>query len=288
MLSPARRREAVLRICAEVGVSERQACRAVGQHRSTQRYVGIMLIDKTHLVTRVKQLAAEHPRYGYRRITALLRREGWQVNHKRVHRIWREEHLKPLAHKKKLRVENLKEKSAQPIRATRKNEIWAWDITIDRSLDGERLEWLAIVDEFTRECLALEVRTEIKEWLLVERFGQLTSQRGCPRFIRSDNGALFNTATLHQVLASSGVTPLVVPPASPWNNGIVESFLRRLRDELLDCEVYGSLAEAQEAARHWREHYNRLRPHGSLKNLTPLEFTASTSHTDSTENNDAQ
>jgi putative transposase len=256
------------------GLSERRACRAIGQPRSTQRYVGHKPEKDLPLLERMAALSRENPRYGYRRVWALLKREGWAVNRKRVQRLWREADLKVPAKKvrKRSRMGN-SENAITRKRADHVNHIWSYDFAMDATEDGRRLKVMPVVDEYSRECLALEVERSITAEDVVVTLGGLFAQRGEPAFIRSDNGPEFIAEAVKRWLAS-GVGTLYIDPGAPWGNAYSETFVSRLRDELLDREVFANLKEAQALAQDYREYYNHHRPHGALGYLSPAEFAA--------------
>jgi transposase InsO family protein len=257
-------------------VSERRACEAVGQPRSTQRYAPRRAEDEEALVARMLELVRRHPRYGYRRIWALLRREGWQVNRKRIHRLWRREGLKvPLKAHKRRRLGSSENACARS-RAERKDQVWAWDFIHDRTAGGGPLKWLSVVDEFTRECLTLEVARSITAEDAKDELIRLFRERGAPDYIRSDNGPEFIARALRSWLERAGVGTLYVEAGAPWENGYAEAFHGRLRDELLNAEEFACVREAQALASAWKEDYNRRRPHSALGYRTPAEYAAAT------------
>jgi transposase InsO family protein len=220
------------------------------------------------------ELVREHPRYGYRRIWALLRREGWRVNRKRVHRLWRREGLKVPKKQRKKRGLGSGQNACSRRRAEHPDHVWAWDFIHDRTEDGRPLKWLSIVDEYTRECLALVVDRSLTSEAVLDVLAELFRTRGVPRHIRSDNGPEFIARAIREWLGRVGVATLYVEPGSPWENGYAESFHSRLRDELLEREAFLNLAEAKAHAARWRREYNHQRPHSSLGYLTPAEFAA--------------
>lgn len=256
------------------GVSERRACEVLGQPRATQRYAVRTREEERRLVARMHALVREHPRYGYRRIGALLRREGWRVNRKRVHRLWRREGLKVPQKQRKKRSLGSGLNACSRRRAEHPDHVWAWDFIHDRTEDGRPLKWLSIVDEYTRECVALVVDRSLTSEAVLDVLAELFRTRGVPRHIRSDNGPEFIAKAIREWLLRVGVATLYVEPGSPWENGYAESFHSRLRDELLEREAFGCLAEAKAHAERWRRAYNQQRPHSSLGYLTPAEFAA--------------
>lgn len=234
-------------------------------------------VDEDRLVARILELVRQRPRYGYRRIWALLRREGWQVNRKRVYRLWRREGLKvPKKARKKRRLGSSQNGCARR-RPEHKHHVWAWDFIHDRTTSGGALKWLTLVDEFTRECLVLEVARSITAEDVKDELIRVFRERGAPDYIRSDNGPEFIAGELRRWLGAASVGPLYVEPGAPWENGYSESFQSRLRDELLNVEEFGSMREAKALAAAWKEDYNQQRPHGSLGYRTPAEFSAACS-----------
>ena len=247
-----------------LGVSERRACRVLGQVRSTQQYRAKVPGQETALVERMAELATQYGRYGYRRITALLAREGWRVNHKRIERLWRREGLKvPRKQPKRGRLW-LNDGSCVRLRPERKDHVWAYDFVHERTHDGRALRLLTIVDEYTRECLAIEVARRLNSEDVLERLAELFVNRAVPDHIRSDNGPEFTSRAVREWLERIGVGTLFIEPGSPWENGYVESFNGKLRDELLNGEIFYTLKEAQSLVQRWRREYNQVRPHSSL------------------------
>jgi putative transposase len=227
----------------KLGVSERRACRALRQPRATQRYLPAPRESERRLVGRMLELVREHPRYGYRRIWALLVREGWSVNRKRVYRLWRREGLKvPQKARKKRRMGHSANGCVRH-RAEHADHVWAWDFIFDRTSGGRTLKWLSIVDEYTRECLALVVARNLKAEDVLDVVAELIAVRGVPGHLRSDNGPEFVAQALRSWLERTGAQTLYIAPGSPWENGYAESFHSRLRDELLNVEEFTSVAE---------------------------------------------
>ena len=230
--------------------------------------------EEKRLVQEMLALVGKHPRFGYRRIWVLLRKAGWTVNRKRIYRLWRQEGLKvPQKQHKKRRLGH-SENSCVRRKAEHKDHVWTWDFVHDRTTDGRPLKWLSIVDEYTRECLALEVERGITAERVIDVLADLFRIRGVPRHIRSDNGPEFIAKAIRRWLGLAGVETLYVEPGSPWENGYAESFHSRLRDELTNGEEFASLAEAKHLADAWRLDYNHRRPHSSLRYRTPAEFAA--------------
>ena len=258
-------------------LSERRACQAVGQPRSTQRYVGRRAEGDRPLLERMVALSEDNPRYGYRRIWALLKREGWPVNKKRVHRLWWEEGLRvPKKQRKRRRLsEGVRENGCARKRAEYKDHVWSYDFVMDQTEDGRRLKIMPVVDEYTRECLNLEVERSITAEGVVATLARLFRNRGEPAFIRSDNGPEFIAEAVKRWLEISGVKTLYIEPGSPWENAYSETFIGRLGDELLKREVFTSLLEAKVLVEEYRNHYNGERPHSALGYRTPAEVAAS-------------
>jgi putative transposase len=245
-------------------VSERRACRVLGQPRSTQRYRPKENVFEGVLTERIVAFATQYGRYGYRRVTGLLRNEGWRVNHKRVERIWRREGLKvPKRQPKRGRLW-LTDGSCVRRRPEHPNHVWAYDFVHERTHDGRALRMLTIVDEYTRECLSIDVGRRLTSEDVLERLAELFVLRGTPEYIRSDNGPEFVAKRVRKWLSDLQVNALFIEPGSPWENGYVESFHGKLRDELLNGEIFYTLEEARVLVERWRIHYNTQRPHSSL------------------------
>ena len=276
-MTPSLRRTAVEHVRDALNpVSERRACGAVGQHRSTQRYRSKGCSDEEkRLVERMHELVRENPRYGYRRVTGLLRAEGWRVNVKRVHRLWKREAFKVPRRQVKKRRLGSGENGCTRRRAEHARQVWTWDFFHDRTSGGKALKWFALVDEYTRESVCLEVRRSITSGDVAEMLSQAVARYGAPEYVRSDNGTEFIARRVRAALKQLGVASLYVEPASPWQNGYAESFGSKLRDELLNAELFESLAEAQAVSRDWQTRYNTRRPHSSLGYMTPAAFAAS-------------
>jgi len=252
-----------------LAVSERRACRVLGQVRRTQRYTPRMGDDEVLLTTNIVSLARHYGRYGYRRITAMLRADGWGVNHKRVERIWRQEGLKvPTKQPKRGRLW-LNDGSCIRLRPEHRNHVWAYDFVFDRTREGRPLKLLNVVDEFTRECLAIEVARKQSSRDVLRTLAKLMLRYGVPKHIRSDNGPEFVAKAVRDWLARLGVQTLFIEPGSPWENGYIESFNGKLRDELLNGEVFSSVPEAKVLTDAWRQHYNHHRPHSALAYRPP-------------------
>jgi len=247
-----------------LGVSQRRACKVIGQPRSSQRLEARSKDDEEALRGEIVKLASKYGRYGYRRIKALLKRDGWRLNHKRVERIWRQEGLKvPQKQPKRGRLW-LNDGSCVRLRPLRPNHVWSYDFVNDRTHDGRALKMLAVMDELERESLAIVVRRSIKSDDVLHCLADLFLTRGVPDYIRSDNGPEFTAKQVRNWLQRLGVKTLFIEPGSPWENGYIESFNGKLRDELLNGEIFYSLKEAQVIIENWRVEYNTFRPHSSL------------------------
>ncbi len=245
-------------------VSERRACRVLGQARTTQRHRPKPSLDEERLVTQMIEFATRYGRYGYRRITGLLCCDGWRVNHKRIERLWRREGLKvPQKQPKRGRLW-LGDGSCIRLRPEHRNHVWAYDFVADRTRDGRPLKMLTIVDEHTRECLAIEVGRHMKSIDVLQVLSDLFVERGTPEYLRSDNGPEFTAGLIREWLDKVDVDTLFIEPGSPWENGYVESFNGKFRDEFLDREILYTLQEAKVLIERWRKEYNTIRPHSSL------------------------
>ena len=251
-------------VCKQLNVSQRRACRVVRQPRSTQRHIPEPRKDEEALTNRIVQLASEYGRYGYRRITALLWREGWKINHKRVERIWRREGLKVPQKQPKRKRLWLNEGSCVRLRPQYRDHVWSYDFVMARTHDGRPVKILTLMDEHSRECLALRVARTLTSQDVLEQLGELFITRGLPGQIRSDNGPEFTAKAVRNWLKRLGVQTLFIEPGSPWENGYIESFNGKLRDELLNREIFTTLLEAQVLIENWRKEYNEVRPHSSL------------------------
>jgi len=258
-----------------LGVSERRACRVLGQVRATQRYHPEEDTLSKQIRFRVIDLASLYGRYGYRRVTELLHREGWRVNHKRVERIWREEGLKVPSRQPKRGRLWLNDGSCVRLRPLHRDHVWSYDFVEDRTSDGRKLRLLTMVDEYTRECLAIDVERRLRSHDVLHRLGELFLERGIPDHIRSDNGSEFTALAVRRWLKSLGIRTLYIEPGSPWENGYIESFNGKLRDELLNGEIFDTLTEAKVLIEGWRKEYNRFRPHSSLGYRPPAPVTES-------------
>jgi putative transposase len=271
LITPERRRRAVLALVEGFGVSERRACRVVGQPRSTQRGRHRPLRpDDGKLRRRLRDIAHGHPRWGWKTAHSLLVREGWRLNRKRTQRLWRSEGLRrPQRCTKRRRI---RPDSPLRRRAEHPNHVWAIDFQFDETADYRRLKMANIVDEFTREALAMDVNRAMGADQLIAVIEALVAQRGAPEHLRMDNGPELLSWAVRDWCRLAGTKTIYIEPGSPWENPFVESFNGRARDELLNVEEFASLREARVVVEAWRIEYNTYRPHSSLGGLTPVEF----------------
>ena len=258
-----------------LGVSERRACQIAGQHRSTQRREPCVASDDACLRALLRKISEERPRWGYRRAHARLLEQGWAINRKRTQRLWREEGLRvPVRRRKRQRLGE-STVPADRLRAERPDQVWALDFQFDQTADGRVLKLLHVVDECTREALAIECARRIDSDATVATLERLVAVRGrAPEQIRCDNGPELTANALRDWCRFSGAGSAYIEPGSPWQNPFVESFGSRVRDELLAGELFSSLAEAQVMAADWREDYNERRPHSALGMTAPARFAA--------------
>lgn len=267
-----KRRKAVTHVRDSLGaenVSERRVCRVLGQPRSSQRREAYLPDDEPRLINDMVRLATQYGRYGYRRVTRLLHWEGWIVNHKRVYRLWRQEGLKVPKRQPKRRRLWLNDGSCVRLRAGHRNHVWSYDFVHCRTHDGRKFRMLTLIDEHTRECLAIDVRRKLNSEDVLERLSDLFVHRGVPDYIRSDNGPEFTAIKVREWLERVQVKTLFIEPGSPWENGYIESFNGKLRDELLNLEIFDTMLEAKVLIERWRKDYNTIRPHSSLGYVPP-------------------
>jgi len=248
----------------EQGLSERQACRLLNQPRGTQRYRPTQREDEDALTHAIIAAASRYGRYGYRRITALLRNDGWQVGKDRVERIWRREGLKvPQKQKPRGRLW-LNDGSCVRLRPERRNHVWSYDFVSAKTYDGRTVRMLNLIDEYSRECLLIRSERRWSSAKVIEALADVMVMKGVPEHIRSDNGPEFVARDLRKWLKTTSAKTLYIEPGSPWENGYCESFNSKLRDEFLNGEIFYSLKEMKVLAESWRVHYNTVRPHSSL------------------------
>ncbi|MFN5662319.1 MAG: IS3 family transposase [Phycisphaerales bacterium] len=253
---------------------ERRVCRVLDQPRSTQRYAAVPRDGDETLIRRLHELVRQHPRRGYRMMCGMLRLDGWRVNVKRVHRLWKSEGFRVPGKQHKKRRLGHSENGIARRRAEHRNHVWCVDFIHDRDDRDRPLKWLSVVDEFTRECVLLEVDRGMTSDDVVDLLVGVFRTRGVPAHVRSDNGGEFIAKAITRLAAITGVEMLYITPGSPWENGYAESFHGRLRDELLNAEVFDGLHDARALAAKWRSEYNHRRPHSSLKYLPPTVYAA--------------
>lgn len=245
-------------------VSLRRACRVLGVPLSTYCYRPRLSSEEEELTERINKLAVDYGRYGYRRITALLQIEGWKINHKRVERIWRSEGLKVPQRQPKRRRLWFNDGSCIRLRPEHPDHVWSYDFVQHYTHDGRKFRILTILDEYTRQCLAIDVERRLNRESVLDRLTDLFIRRGVPEYIRSDNGSEFTAKVVRNWLTAVGVKTLYITPGSPWENGYIESFNGKLRDEVLNREIFDTLLEAKVLIGRWRREYNHIRPHSSL------------------------
>ncbi len=251
-------------LCKSIGVSVRRACSVLGIPRSTYHYQPMITPLESALTQRILELALQYGRYGYRRITALLNNEGLKVNHKRVERIWRQEGLKVPQRQPRRRRLWLNDGSCIRLRPQYRDHVWSYDFVMHNTSDGRKFRMLTIIDEYTRQCLAIDVDRRLNREAVLYRLTDLFIRRGIPEYIRSDNGSEFTAKVVREWLKAVGVKTAYITPGSPWENGYNESFNGKLRDEVLNVEIFDTLLEAQVLIERWRQEYNHVRPHSSL------------------------
>ena len=270
MVTPPARKAGVRHLKEGCCYSERRACAVVGISRTAVRYIPRPRLGEEELRESVRELARRNKRYGYRRIAACLRREGYRVNTKRVHRIWKAEGLglprkRPKRRRYAPRGEVIR-------RAEHTDHVWSYDFVEDRTERGGKLRMLTILDEYTRESLSIQVEKSMPSGKVIEALRWLFHTRGIPEYLRSDNGPEFVAKGIQQWLAHTGCRTLYIKPGSPWENPYIESFIAKFRDECLNREVFRNGREAQIVVEAWRKEYNECRPHSALGYLTPTEF----------------
>jgi putative transposase len=276
-VSPSRRREAVQMLRERLGLSERRACQVTGQHRSTQRHQACRGGERDDaLRQRLRKLSAEHPRWGYRLAWGAVREEGWAVNRKKIQRLWREEGLRVPQRKRKRRRLGDSTVPAKRLRAERPNHVWAIDFQFDTTVEGRTLKLLHVVDEHTREALAIRVARSIDADHAVRVLDEIVRERGtAPELVRMDNGPEMTANAVRDWCRFGGSGRSFIEPGSPWQNPFVESFGSRVRDEVLSVEAFDCVLEAQTVINDWRTIYNHKRPHSSLGWKTPTAYAAS-------------
>ena len=257
-----------------IGISERRACKALGQARSSQRLVSRRVERDQELIGHMRKLAEENPEYGYRMIWAALRMEGVAVNVKRVHRLWKQAGLKVVRAEPKRERPAAGENACSVVRAEHPNHVWTYDFMFDETSDGRKLKFLNVIDEYTRLCLRIEVGRSMTAKTVVRVLAELVQIHGEPGALRSDNGSEFTAQVVKDWLSAAGIPTLYIEPGSPWENGYAESFNSRFRSDFLDREIFRTLQEAQVLSDERRLKHNHRRPHSSLGYKTPAQFAA--------------
>lgn len=268
MVSLQARREQVAHACTR-GVSQRRACELMDIARSNLGYRSVRAERDRPTIEAMKRLAAQYPRYGYRRIRVFLRREGYFMSRRRAHRLWR---LAGLQLPRRCPRRRVASSRPRPLPATAPNHVWAYDFVFDACANGQQLKGLTVIDEFTRECLAIDVAGSIRSSRVMEVLARLISEHGAPRHLRSANGPEFVSQAILEWLSKERIETALIDPGKPWQNGDNESFNGKFRDECLSIEWFRSRAEARVVIETWRRHYNHVRPYSSLDDLTPIEF----------------
>jgi putative transposase len=268
-VSPSKQRAAVEELQQKFATSERRACGVLGIPRSTQRYQMQPRTDEVAICQRLRTMVRQRPRFGYRRLTQLLKREGWHVNSKRIHRLCRSEGLQVPPTVRIKRAIGVSQNACDVRKAEYQDHVWTWDFVFDKTTNGTALKWLSLIDEQTRECLALKVDRGLTSEDVINTLAELFRRRGVPRCIRSDNGPEFISKAIRAWLDRLGIEILYIAPGSPWENGYVESFHSKFRDEFLDRELFENLKSTQAQTANWRHDYNHHRPHSSLNYQTP-------------------
>lgn len=267
-MSPQGRREQLACVRAR-GLSLRRACGLIGMSRATPSYQLRLPAKNAPVLAAMKELSAQYPRYGYRRIRVFLRRQGLELSWSRTHRLWRQAGLLVPKKRSRKRIASVRPRIHTPFKA---NMVWAYDFVFDTTASGQQIKCLTVIDEFTRECLAIDVAGAIRSRRVIEVLSRLVSLHGAPLFMRSDNGPEFVSQAILEWISDCGIATLLNDPGKPWQNGCDESFNGKFRDECLSLEWFRSRREAAILIESWRNHYNEVRPHSSLQYLTPAEF----------------
>lgn len=267
MSVPARRKQVAY--AKQRGLSERRACALFGMARSSLKYESVQMVKDVTVLTEMAILSAQYPRYGYRRIQIFLERQGHKMSAGRAYRLWNKAGLQVPRKRTRRRISSGRPRPQAPVVA---NQVWAYDFVFDTTATGQQLKCLSVIDEYTRESLAIDVVGSIRSARVIEVLSQLISVRGAPKILRSDNGPEFVSNALLRWATNNGLDMALIEPGKPWQNGVAESFNGKFRDECLSMEWFRSRAEAKIVIESWRCHYNGIRPHSSLGNLTPLAF----------------
>jgi putative transposase len=271
---PARRRQVAY--SRERGLSARRACTLFSVARSALRYQSRMARKDAAAIERMRELSAQYPRYGYRRIRIFLGRDGHRMSVGRAYRLWRAARLQVPRKRPRKRVAAARSRPQAPCGP---NQVWSYDFVFDRCANGQQLKCLTVTDEFTKEGLAIDVDGRIRSPHVIDVLSRLVSARGAPAFLRSDNGPEFVSKALLSWIVAQGIGTALIEPGKPWQNGVAESFNGKFRDECLSLEWFRSRAEAKAVIEAWRRHYNEVRPHSSLGYLTPNEFAVRQANT---------
>jgi putative transposase len=272
----AQARRSQVEFASHRGVSVRRACALIGVARSTMRYEPRMPAKDGPVITVMRDLSSQYPRYGYRRIHIFLARRGHQMSPDRAYRLW---HLAGLQVPRKRPRRRVAGCRPRPVPALEANHVWAYDFVFDACANGQQLKCLTVIDEYTRESLAIDVAGSIRSGRLIEVLAKLVSEHGAPKYLRSDNGPEFVSKAVLKWLLQSNIDTALIDPGKPWQNGADESFNGKFRDECLSLEWFRNRTEAKIVIENWRRHYNEVRPHSSLSYQTPVEFKSKRSST---------
>ena len=251
------------------GISLRRSCALLQVARSTIGYESVLARHDAPVIAAMRELSAQYPRFGYRRIQMFLARRGLLMSADHAYRIWKKAGLQVPRQRPRRRVATGR---PRPLPAMGANQVWAYDFVFDACANGQQLKCLTVIDEFTRECLAIEVAGSLRSGRVIEVLSKLISLRGAPMYLRSDNGPEFVSRAVLQWLHSAGIDTAPIDPGKPWQNGANESFNGKFRDECLGMQWFKNRIDAKVAIEDWRQAYNEVRPHSSLKNLTPAEY----------------
>lgn len=258
------------------GVSSRRACALLSVARSTLGYESRLVAKDAPVVVAMQELSAQYPRFGYRRIHVFLGRRGHEMSIDRAHRLWRQEGLQVPRRRPRRRISTGR---PRPLLPERINHVWTYDFVFDACANGQQLKCLTVVDEFSRDCLAIDVAGSIRSGRVIEVLARLISVHGAPQYLRSDHGPEFVATALLRWLSKANIETALIEPGKPWQNGLGESFNGKFRDECLSMEWFRNRTDAKIVIEAWRRHYNEVRPHSSLGNLTPAEFKKAISST---------
>jgi len=275
MVSACVRRRQVAFVC-ERGVSQRRACALMSVARSTLRYESRLIKRDTPVVAEMRELSARYPRYGYRRIQVFLERRGYAMSADRAHRIWRQYGLQVPRKRPRKRIAT---SGPRPLPALGANHVWAYDFVYDACANGQQLKCLPVIDEYTRECLAIDVAGSIRSARVIELLSKLVSTYGAPSYLRSENGPEFVSRAVLRWLTQANIDTAHIDPGKPWQNGSNESFNGKFRDECLSMQWFKNRTDAKILIENFRREYNEIRPHSSLGQLTPTQFKQSLSTT---------